>query len=134
MEEDSSIEASVDVVVDQTPPSIQVVSPERGITMDGEPKVMVSGQVSDNLGTISWLELNGEALEFDAETGAFELEMPLLYGANMVWLRAGDPYGNERDVARTVVWSTRFYPLNPPDFETDKASSGMVMSLSLIHI
>jgi hypothetical protein len=125
--EDTSKSATIEVVVDQTPPTIIITSPERGLTTMGDTVVTVSGEVSDNLGTVTWLELNGSAVSFDEGAGSFSVEMPLSYGANMVWVRAGDPYGNERDVGRSVVWSSKFYPLNPPSLEDDKITAAMVI-------
>lgn len=125
-----SLTATKDIVVDQTPPLITITSPDRGFVGNGLKTVVLSGTVSDNLGTVSLLELNGEAFTLPAEGGPFEITVPLAYGITSLSARAVDPYGNEHTVTRAALWSSLWYTLNPASYATDRVNDGIVAELS----
>ena len=122
--------ATLDIVVDQTAPDIVVTSPERGSTADVVTEVVFSGSVSDNLGEVAWLEVQGVPVKIEPEGGTFEVTVPLEHGINILSARAADPYGNQRTVARSVLWSDGWYTLDPAAFETDGVGDGLLVDLS----
>ena len=122
--------ASIDIVVDQTGPTLTITSPERGLApQGGDPMVTLSGSVSDNLGTISWLTVLGETVQVPEEGGDFSVEVPLVYGVNVLDVQAADQWGNERTAARSVFWSEGHYTLAPPSFETDAVTKALIVDL-----
>ncbi|MCB9785364.1 MAG: hypothetical protein H6744_01610 [Deltaproteobacteria bacterium] len=129
-ESDASLSATKDIVVDETPPLIEITSPVRGFVADGVQTVSFAGTVSDNLGTVASLELNGNTYALPAEGGPFELTVPLVYGINPLDAHAADPYGNERTVTRAAIWSQGWYTLLPAAYDTDRVQDGIVAELS----
>ncbi|MEZ4265505.1 MAG: hypothetical protein R3F39_03930 [Myxococcota bacterium] len=125
-----SLTATKDIVVDQTAPVITITSPDRGFVGDGLKTVVLAGTVSDNLGTVTTLELNGKAFALPPEGGPFEITVPLAYGITPLTARAVDPYGNERTVTRAALWSSLWYALNPASYATDRVNDGIVAELS----
>jgi hypothetical protein len=125
-----ALTATKAIVVDQTAPDITITSPDRGFVGDGVTTVTFSGTVSDNLGTVASLELNGKPFPLPAEGGPFEITVPLAYGITPLVAKAADPYGHERTVTRAALWSDGYYALNPASYDTDKVSDGIVAELS----
>lgn len=125
-----SLTGTKDIVVDQTAPLITITSPDRGFVGNGLKTVVLSGTVSDNLGEVALLELNGTAFPLPAEGGPFELTVPLAYGITPLSARAVDPYGNEHTVTRAALWSSLWYTLNPASYTTDRVNDGIVAELS----
>jgi hypothetical protein len=122
--------ASLDIVVDQTGPTLTITSPERGLApQGGAPMVTLSGSVSDNLGTISWLTILGETVQVPEEGGDFSVEVPLAYGVNILDVQAADQWGNERTAARSVFWSDDHYTLSPASFDTDAVTKALIVDL-----
>ncbi len=119
--------ASIELTVDQTGPDIVITEPERGLTYDGVPEIVVSGEVSDNLGTVEWLRVNGAYMNVKPAGDSFTTTLPLEYGINFIVVEAADPFLNESLVARSVAWSTKWYPLDPPSMETDGVADGMIL-------
>jgi hypothetical protein len=125
-----SLTATKDIVVDQTAPVITITSPDRGFVGNGLKTVVLSGTVSDNLGAVTLLELNGKPFALPAEGGPFEITVPLAYGITPLTARAVDPYGNERMVTRAALWSSLWYALNPASYATDRVTDGIVAELN----
>lgn len=128
--EDPTRSASLDIVVDQTGPTLTITSPERGLApQGGDPMVTFSGSVSDNLGSIAWLKVLGETVQIPAEGGDFSVDVPLVYGVNILDVQAADQWGNERTAARSVFWSDYHYMLSPASFETDAVTKALIVDL-----
>lgn len=127
---DPSLSATRDVVVDQTPPLLVLTSPDRGFVADGITEVTVEGTVSDNLGTVASLVVNGASVALPPEGGAFSLTMPVDYGLHMIVAEAADPWGNTIQSGRSVLWSDGWYALSPAAFETDAVGDAIVFELS----
>jgi hypothetical protein len=105
------LEATRTLVVDQTPPTITIRYPARGITTDSMTEVVVEGTVTDNLGKVELVEVVGQKVALNAD-GGFTATVPLSYGINLLIVRAYDPYGNESEAGRAITYSTHFYPLD----------------------
>ncbi|MBR57639.1 MAG: hypothetical protein CMH54_06225 [Myxococcales bacterium] len=118
--------ASIEITVDQSGPDIVIIEPERGLTMDGDPQVVVSGEVSDNLGEVEWVRINDSYVNIE-KGGYFTTSIPLEYGINMIVVEAADPFLNESLVARSVAWSTKWYPMDPPSLATNGITDGMFL-------
>ncbi len=129
--DDPSLVDTRDIVVDQSPPEVTITSPERGYAAEGITEVLVEGTVSDNLGVVSWLKINGNEFPLPAaEGGAFSMKMPLAYGMNRVHVEASDPYDNLASSARSALWSDGWYALAPGSLETDGVPDGALFELS----
>ncbi|MGM0575002.1 MAG: hypothetical protein ACQEXJ_04640 [Myxococcota bacterium] len=121
--------ATREVVVDQTGPALEITHPPRGFAAEGAATVAFEGAVSDNLGEVAWLDVNGEEVPLDPEGGTFSVDVPLGYGINFLEARAADPWGNERLATRAVVWSDGWYALDPPAWETDAVGDAILAEL-----
>ncbi|MBD91263.1 MAG: hypothetical protein CL940_13100, partial [Deltaproteobacteria bacterium] len=130
LEADTAKSASIELVVDQTGPTITITSPERGLApAGGDPTVTLSGNVADNMGTIALLTIMGEPHSVPAEGGDFTLEVPLVYGVNILDVVAEDQWGNERTAARSVLWSDEHYALSPASFESDAVTKALIVDI-----
>lgn len=135
---DTSLSASRELVVDQTPPTIALKSPARGLVKDVETSVSVEGTVNDNLGKVLWLKLNGEDLPVPPEGGSFQKDVALGYGLNLLLLSASDPYDLIAEIGRAVEWSATWYAMGDPDadppvpatVESDGVDQGLDVMLS----
>jgi hypothetical protein len=127
--DNDEIDAARSIIVDAEAPIIEITEPERGITTDGDQEVTVKGTVSDNLGKVAWLEVNGQKLNVPEAGGEFETTVALTYGVNIIHVRAADPGENIREVGRAVMWSSRWLPLDPPAMDTDLVKSAVVVEL-----
>lgn len=88
---------SVTVVVDQTPPRLEIASPPIGATVRGS-TVRVSG-ITEPGATV---EVNGRAVSVGAD-GSFSTNLAIRQGISNIVVRAVDDFGNARATSRTLV-------------------------------
>lgn len=126
---DASLTASAPIVVDQTPPVLTLTSPARGEVHDAANLVTFAGTVSDNLGEVASVVINGTDVPLPAAGGSFSVQMPLAYGIDIYHVVATDPYGLETVVTRAAEKSTEWFPMSAPTVATDGVPSGGVIYL-----
>ena len=95
------------VICDTVGPKIEVFSPERASMLSGEPMVLVSGKVTDALGGVAAVQLNGKAVAV-AEDGSFSGPATSGHALNLVDVTATDGFGNESRATRSYLYSTKY--------------------------
>ena len=125
---DGGASATRPLVVDQTPPLLTVTSPERGLVVDNAAPITVSGTVSDNLGEVASLTINGTPVAIPAAGGAFTAQVTPTYGLNLLQIEAKDPYDLSKVVTRAIEESTEYYAMD----DTEIASSGVSNAVALM--
>ncbi len=105
-QDDPALTASLPLVVDQTPPTLTLLTPDRGLATT-DAAVTVTGTVVDNLGEIASLTLGDTEIPVAAD-GSFTVEAPLAYGINVLELVATDPYDLTSNATRSVLASSTF--------------------------
>src|SRR5690606_37680815 len=103
------------LVVDQTPPVVTLLTPERGLATT-QAQVLVTGTVTDNLGEVASLTIAGTPVPV-GEDGAFSFEAPLAYGVNVLEVVAADPWDLTRTATRSVLASGTFNPVTEEGFD-----------------
>lgn len=109
---------------------IEVDFPPRGATVQGEgsdPTVTVSGTVSSDLGEVTQLTLNDEAVVLGAD-GSFSHDIEVRVGGNTLVLAATDSAGNNRSRVQSFLWSTGY--LKPTVAKEGIAPHGLGIWLS----
>ncbi|MCA9523448.1 MAG: hypothetical protein KC609_20880, partial [Myxococcales bacterium] len=121
---------SLTLFCDNDPPQLVITYPERGATIDGEPKVVVKGQVTDSGSGVESVTINGEAVTTINPDGTFEHETKPVIGLNFVEAIAKDKSG--QTVRRTVAYyySGAFEPYTQDESKTPLMQDGMVIRLS----
>jgi len=104
---------TADVIVDSSPPEVQITSPEPGAFLGGSSgsrTITVEGQVSDSSGNLS-AQLNGKPVEL-SEDGTFSTEIPAEFGVNDLRLTASDGRNKSTPTAvRQVFWAPQYQSL-----------------------
>ncbi|MFT7578569.1 MAG: hypothetical protein ACI9MR_000227 [Myxococcota bacterium] len=121
---------SADLIVDQTPPLIELTAPARGHVEENADTVTVSGTIADNMGTVASLTFQGEAINIPADGGPFSFEFPVRYGINTMVLEARDSHGNEALKTRSVERSTSFSPQVTYALADDGTDNAMAIMLT----
>lgn len=125
----AALTASADVRIDQTRPVLTLTSPERGEVHDVATTVTVAGTVTDNLGELESLTVNGEPVTI-APTGAFSVDLPLRYGLNLIEVVATDPGGHTATATRATEKSTEFFPMLERTLATDGVDNAAVLVMT----
>lgn len=115
---------------DNEPPQLVITYPERGATIDGEPKVVVKGKVTDSGSGVDSLTINGDPVTTINQDGTFEHPTTPVIGLNFVEAIAKDKSG--QSVRRTVAYyySGAFEPYSQDESKTPPMKDGMVIRLS----
>ncbi len=119
----------VSFFVDDAPPLLEVLSPERGAYLSGTPTILVQGR-TDSGGGVE-IYLNDQSLDVDDE-GFFEAEIPAEFGLNLVDLIADD--GVRRPATRSVrevIWSPEILARSGRVFSLEQAASIRVSQAAL---
>jgi len=124
---DTGMSASAPLIIDQTPPTLTVTSPDRGEVHDVATSVTVAGTVGDNLDALESLLVAGVAVDIGPAGGAFSHELPLAYGLNLIDVVATDTSGLSTTVTRAVEKSTEFFPMQGRTLETDGVATAAVL-------
>jgi hypothetical protein len=101
-------------------PTIVITYPPRGVTIDGDPVVTVTGTVSSNAGDITSFTINGSDVAV-GDDGAFAHPITSLQGMNLIIAEAVDSAGGQGRTAPSYYFSTTWYQ---PDVANP--ASGMV--------
>lgn len=126
-----SEKGSVEVIVDQTSPLLDLELPPRGVVTDTLTTLRFKGTVSDNLGEVASLMIGDIEVSLATDAGgSFDVEIPLSYGLNLFDVRAVDPYGNEYVTTRGAERSNAFYPMEERTFETDGVNDAMAIVMT----
>jgi len=103
---DSPDSRSVLVVVDRTPPSLKITSPQEGATVNAT-TVRITGKTQGNSDLIARNETTGQSISAGAKTdGTFDLKVGIGAGKNAITLQVTDPAGNVTEKKLTVVQGT----------------------------
>lgn len=119
----------VSFFVDDAPPLLEVLSPDRGAYLSGEPVISVQGRTDSGGGVRVYL--NDQELDVD-DQGFFEAEIPAEFGLNLVDLIADD--GVRRPATRSVrevIWSPEILVRSGSVFALEQAASIRVSQTAL---
>lgn len=126
----AALTASADVRIDQTRPVLTLTSPERGEVHDTATTVTVAGTVTDNLGELESLTINGEPVAIAPTGGAFSVDLPLRYGLNLIEVVATDPGGHVATATRATEKSTEFFAMLERTLATDGVDNAAVLVMT----
>jgi hypothetical protein len=91
------------VIVDRKPPTVKIVTPEDGATVNGS-AVKVTGKTQGNSNLLARNETTGQRISGLAKPdGTFELKVGINAGKNEISLQSTDPAGNVTTKTFTVV-------------------------------
>ncbi len=99
----------ISLVCDDQGPVITITYPPRGATLvgaDGE-VVTVTGTVSDNLGTVDAIVVNGVAPAVDAD-GNFQADITPKWGTNFIEIYADDSHGVQGKLTPSFQYSSAY--------------------------
>ncbi|MFT7624961.1 MAG: hypothetical protein ACI9WU_004152 [Myxococcota bacterium] len=112
---DSGPETTVEITVDGNGPELEITSPARGLTFDGDGTIVVTGTAADAFGGLKSLEINGIPVTTD-ELGNWSVEINSVHGVNPVVVTAADAHDNHSKTTVSWYYSTGWVT-------TDKALS-----------
>jgi len=95
------VQATFTVIVDTTPPSLQITTPSDG-SYTGSETLRVTGSVTDETG-VQTLSINSETVAVQAD-GSFNHAILLKTGPNIITITATDLVGNVATVTRNVTY------------------------------
>jgi len=99
---------------DGTAPALSITSPERGVTLAGEPEVVVHGTIHEETSSLEVFTINGVDV-VPAEDGSFEFTMTSAHGLNIIDAFASDAFGNEATTTRSYLFSSEYIPVDSED-------------------
>jgi hypothetical protein len=105
---------TIDAYCDGTAPLLAIEYPERAAMLSGDKTVMVTGTVSDAVGGLAELTINGNVVSVTDE-GTFEYPMPVVQGLNIIDANATDVFGLKMRSMRSYLFSDVYYPAVPED-------------------
>lgn len=111
--------AQVEFFVDSIKPSLRVDGPQRGAFIDSSegPTVRIHGEVADEGSGIFMVQVNGNIIDHDEETGAFSYDLPVRQGVNVFSLDVFDRAENRRKRWQALIYG----PLVDPVEEIERA-------------
>ncbi|PKN56249.1 MAG: hypothetical protein CVU56_17140 [Deltaproteobacteria bacterium HGW-Deltaproteobacteria-14] len=107
-----------------------MTSPERGLVVNTAAPITVAGTVSDNLGTVASLTINGAPVTLPAAGGAFSAQITPTYGLNLLQIEAKDPYDLSELVTRSVEESTEYYAMDDATIANNGVSNAIALMLT----
>ena len=119
----------VSFFVDDAAPLLEVIAPERGAYLSGEPTIVVEGRT--DVGGGVGVYLNDQALDV-GEDGLFRAEIPAQFGLNLVDLIADD--GVRRPPTRSVrevIWAPEILPRGGSIIPLERTASFRVSQAAL---
>jgi len=106
-----TLSASKQAIVDGTGPAINVETPGRGETRDGDPKVKVSGKCVDAVSAVKSFTINDQPVTI-AQDGSFSITMLAGFGMNPIVFAAEDVWGNKSTGVRAFYYSTGWFKMD----------------------
>lgn len=103
-----SICDTVDIVVDDGSPALEVETPLPGAEIDDATGILVRGSVADTSGELR-VFVNGIAVELDG-MGIFETTLPARFGVEHIDVVASDGLTDVSTVEMDVLWAPAFTP------------------------
>ncbi|MFT5432974.1 MAG: hypothetical protein ACI9OJ_003679, partial [Myxococcota bacterium] len=98
---------TVELVVDGNGPVIVITTPERGMTFDGDPNILVAGTISDSFGGVQSFTVNGKTVTAD-EAGNWSTTVESVHAMNPVLAESTDVNGNYSKTTVTWYYSTEW--------------------------
>ncbi len=99
---------------DGSAPMLTITYPERGATLDGERRVVVTGTVSEATSQVASLTINGQVVSVNVD-GSFAFPMVPDQGLNLIDAMVADTFGNEFRTLRSYLYSNYWNPMDQPD-------------------
>lgn len=99
---------------DGTAPLLTITYPERGATIDGDRRVVVTGTVSEAVSQIASVTINGQDAQLGPD-GSFQFPMQPNQGMNLIDAKAADTFGNEIRTVRSYLYSPTWIPMDQAD-------------------
>jgi hypothetical protein len=99
---------------DGTAPLLVITYPERGATLAGDRRVVVTGTVNESVSQVATVTINGQAVQMGAD-GSFQYPMQPEQGMNLIDAKATDTFGNEVRSLRSYLYSPNWVPMDQPD-------------------
>ena len=97
----SDLSNVIRVTIRRNPPDLDVLSPQNGVTIHGEKKIVtVTGKVKED----TTVTINGRFVVIQND-GSFSYDFPLDDGDNILKITAADVAGNQTSVERKVMYT-----------------------------
>ncbi|MEM2869756.1 MAG: right-handed parallel beta-helix repeat-containing protein [Thermoplasmata archaeon] len=120
----NSNSSSVTVVLDTSPPLLELQSPEEGLVTN-VPVARVSGRMEEDAEVL----INGRRVALVGEPGTFSTSIALVDGENIITIDAVDPAGNHRTVTRKVRLDAQ-----PPYVEVRHPPDGFLTNQPILTV
>ncbi|MGM0574335.1 MAG: hypothetical protein ACQEXJ_01190 [Myxococcota bacterium] len=103
----------IDVAIDGAPPTVQVLSPERGSTVrNPKPSVTVEGTADDSVTSVKEVRVNGKAATV-YEDGTWSTILIPKWGLNVLEVEAEDAGGDVTSVTTSFYFAEQYYEMEP---------------------
>ncbi len=109
-------------------PVITISWPPRGITLDGDPVVVVSGTVTSPAAPIATLTINGETVEVKPDS-TFQHPMTSAQAMNLIMGEAWDLIGGYGKAVQSYYYSTKYYPVDSANPAQSMVNDGLMIFL-----
>ena len=109
-------------------PKIVIEYPPRGVTLDGNPNIDVTGTVTSNGGPITSFTIGGADVSIN-EDGTFAAAFPATQGMNLIIAEVEDSIGGTARTTPSFYFSYIYYPVDHADPELSMVSDGIMAFL-----
>ena len=122
---DAGVSDTLSLICDDQGPEITITYPPRGATLTGADGdvVTVTGTVTENLGTIEALVINGVAAALD-DNGNFQAALTPEWGTNFVGIYANDSHGNQGKLTPSFQFTSSYVSFVEADAQGVKVDDG----------
>jgi hypothetical protein len=122
------VKASINIMVDVTPPLIIISQPVRGIELTGNKIIEVKGSVKEEVAGLKTFTVNGKETSLDA-SGNFTFTIDSAQGLNIIKAVAVDNAENKAKKVQSYYFSNKYY-----EFIDDKPESALVPEAIMIYL
>ena len=109
-------------------PKIGITYPPRGVTLDGDPTVTVTGSVTSKAGPITSFTIGGVPVALNPD-GSFAHPMSSSQGMNLIVAEAVDTAGGKARTTPSYYFSTKYYPVDAADPKKSTVPDGIMVFL-----
>jgi hypothetical protein len=128
--QNTAVTDSVSLIVDGTPPEIEIQFPSRAEIVTAQPGVPITirGRVTDTVSPIGAVMVNGQMASVDA-SGGFTARMTPEWGINVIDANAADSAGNTRSLIQSFELASEYRRAGPTQIVAGRIMDGIIAHL-----